>query len=136
MSAPERPLPDINDVNLPYWESAKAHALALPVCVRCGHTYYPMTRHCPRCLGTESEWRKVAGTGTLVTWNVMHQVYDQAFAAMAPYIVAVVQLTEGPQLVTNLVNTDGAALHVGLPLTVQYLKISNDVTLPVYSPSA
>ena len=136
MSTIERPLPDINDVNLPYWESAKAHALALPVCLRCGHTYYPMTSYCPRCLAAESEWRQVAGTGTLVTWNVMHQVYDKSFEDVAPYIVAVVQLTEGPQLVTNLVNTTADALHIGLPLTLGYLKISEEVTLPVYSPSA
>lgn len=135
MSTLERPLPVLNDANGPYWESARERRLRLPQCSKCSRYFYPLTPRCPSCLSAELRWQEVSGRGTLVTWNVMHQVYDKAFADLAPYVVGVVQLAEGPKVISNIVDCDPAVLRTGLPLQLSYLEVNDEVTLPVYYPT-
>jgi uncharacterized OB-fold protein len=136
MTTLERPLPIVNEANALYWQSARAHQLRLPKCGACDRFFYPLTPRCRHCLAADAVWTTVSGDATLVTWNVMHQVYDKAFEELAPYPVAVVRLAEGPQVVTNIVGADPAALQAGMPLRLDYLDINDEITLPVYAPAS
>jgi uncharacterized OB-fold protein len=66
----------------------------------------------------------------------MHQVYDESFADLAPYVVAVVELSEGPKVVATVMTEDTSLLRAGLPLRLDYLDVSPELTLPVYLPAA
>jgi uncharacterized OB-fold protein len=139
MTAPtayEKPLPVKTAENAPYWDSAKAHALELPRCGACGTFRYPPTPFCPRCLSDETEWRAVSGRGTVYSYIVVHQRYDPSFAEDLPYNVAVVELEEGPRLVTNVVGIDNKDLRIGMPVTITYEDITEEFTLPKFKPDA
>ena len=134
MTELERPLPITNEANAPYWASARARKLQLPRCEECHSFFYPLTLRCRACLSGNVAWTAVSGDASLVTWNVMHQIYDKSFAELAPYIVGVVKLAEGPQMVTSIVGTDAANLRAGLPVKLEYLEVTSEITLPVYRP--
>jgi uncharacterized OB-fold protein len=131
-TAYEKPLPIKTADNARYWESAKAHALELPRCGQCGTFRYPPGSCCPRCLSDEVDWQPVSGRGTIYSFIVVHQRYDPSFAGDLPYNVAVVQLEEGPRLVTNIVGIPNDALTIGMTVQVTYDDVTEELTLPKF----
>ena len=98
----DAPKPDVNDTSRPYWDALREGHLVIQRC-RCGHAFLPARRHCPQCLQPDPQWERASGKGTLVSWVVYHTAYHPAFEARLPYNVALVQLAEGPRLLTNIV---------------------------------
>lgn len=103
------PQPDSNPRSEPYWQGLKAGRLLIQECRGCGHRWLPAREHCPQCLSGEAEWVPSAGRGRIVSWVVYHTAYDDAFAGRVPYDVTLVELDEGPRLLTNIVDGDGGA---------------------------
>lgn len=136
MSAPavEPILPIVTPENAPYWRSAREHALKLPYCLACEQSFYPPQHRCPACLSDRVDWRPVSGRAQVYSWIVMHQVYDPSFKDRAPYIVAVVKLDEGPQLVTNLVNCPRESVRLGMSVRAVYADVAGDVALVYFEP--
>lgn len=80
----------------------------------CGNRWLPPRMHCPRCLGAQWSWKDACGRGTLTSWVVYHVAHDESVAGKLPYNVAIVELQEGPRLITNILHhPDGAVLTVG-----------------------
>lgn len=77
-------------------------------CGACGNAWLPPRDACPGCLSPEWRWEEAGGTGRLVSWVVYHRAYHPAFADRVPYNVALVELDEGPRLITNVIDVDGA----------------------------
>ena len=96
-----RPAPE----SAPYWEAAKAHHLMLPRCHTCGQFWFPPSQRCAHCLSADFGWEDVSGRGRIYSFVVFHRVYHPAFEADVPYVVAIVELDEGPRLLTNIVGT-------------------------------
>jgi len=97
------PAPEINEVNRPYWEALGQGRLTFQRC-HCGHAWLPARRECPQCLSDRIHWEQAGGKGKLVSWVVYHIAYNDAFKDRLPYNVAVVELDEGPRLITNIVD--------------------------------
>ena len=131
----DKPLPAISDENAPYYESLKQHAMRLQRCTNCRAFRYPASSHCPHCLSEQAEWTPVSGRGTVYSWIVMHQIYDPAFKAEAPYNVAIVELAEGPRLTTNIVDCSNDVIQIGMPLVVAYDDVSEQITLAKFRPA-
>ena len=127
-------LPVISDDNKPYWKSAREHALTVPFCGACNAAFYPAQSRCPRCLRDGVEWRRVSGRGTVYSWVVVHQVYDPSFAGRIPYVVATVELEEGPRLITNIVNCAADAVRANLPVRIVYKDVTDEVALVQFEP--
>ncbi len=130
----ERILPNVTEENAPYWRSARSHALQLPFCMSCERAFYPVQRRCPRCLGDRLEWRPVSGRARVYSWVVDHQVYDQSFAGRIPYIVAVVELEEGPRLVTNIVNCSPGDVRRDVAVRFVYEDVDDEIALVYFEP--
>ena len=107
-------LPAITQANRGFWEYARRGVLALPHCRACGHVWYPPSPGCPRCLGSDVEFRAVSGRARLWSWIVMHRKYLKEFPP--PYIVAFVELKEGPMLVSTIVDSTAEELKCDAPL--------------------
>jgi uncharacterized protein len=135
MTTPDKPLPELTDETRPFWESAKAHALALQRCTACGQFRYPPTPYCPRCLDDGVEWTPVSGRATVYSFVIMHQVYHPAFRDDVPYNVAAIEFEEGPRMYSNVVDCDNAALRVGMPVELVYDDVTDEVTLPKFRPA-
>lgn len=120
----------------PFWDAAQRHALELPFCRGCGKAHYYPRALCPHCLSPDLEWRQTSGRGTLHTFTVVHRGAKD-FPLGTPYVMAIVELEEGPRLMTNLVGVtpDPAALRIGMPVQVEFRDVTAQVTLPLFRPA-
>jgi uncharacterized protein len=113
----------------PFWEAAARGELVVQRCRSCGaHQFYPRP-FCLACDGDGLEWVATAGTGTVYALTTVHLRVDPALEP--PYAVAVVELDEGPRLVTNLV---GAPATIGDRVTVGWRERDGMPPLPVFEP--
>lgn len=130
---PGRPLPEINDLSRPFFEAARRGVLKIMRCARCGTYQLPGRLACDVCLSGELEWVEASGRGAVFSFVVMHQKYHPAFET--PYNVAVVELEEGPRLVTNVVGVQDEDLRVGMVVEAEFEEVSEEVALPVFRPA-
>lgn len=118
----------------PYWAAAAEDRLELPFCLQCQRHYWPAADRCVHCLSTEVTWRACSGMGTLYSYVVYHHAYSEALAQEVPYNVAIVELAEGPRLVTRIVGLAPGDLRVGLRVQVAFETLRG-VRAPVFRPS-
>jgi len=93
---------EITEQARPYWESLERGVLSFQKCSHCGNVWLPARDFCPQCLSDEWAWTPSRGHGRVTSWVVYHTAYDPAFKERLPYNVAIVELDEGPRLMTNL----------------------------------
>jgi uncharacterized OB-fold protein len=130
-----RALPAPDNASRHYWKSAAEGRLVVQRCTSCGaYQFYPRAL-CATCAG-ETEWVNASGRGTLYTYTIIRQNRSEAFAALSPYAVGIVELEEGVRMMTNIVDCDVEQLQVGMALEVLLLKASDDVGLPFWRPVA
>jgi uncharacterized OB-fold protein len=135
MAATAKPIPAITPEMRPFYEGTRHHELRLQRCRGCGALRFPARAVCSECLSAESEWVAVSGRGAIYSFNIMHQVYHPGFADAVPYAVVLVQLDEGPRIISNLVGVDAHAVRIGMPVRVVFERLSDDVTLPKFTPA-
>jgi uncharacterized OB-fold protein len=125
------PTPDTQ----PYWDAARNHQLTLQECLSCRRFYFYPRDHCPVCLGREVRWRAVSGRGFLYTYVIAHHPAP-GFEADAPYVIAVVELEEGPRMMANIVGIepDPALLELDMPLEVVFTE-RGPMTVPNFRPT-
>lgn len=119
-----------------YWAAARRHELTLPYCPECRAFHYYPRAACPHCLSGALEWRRVSGRGRLHTFTVVHRG-PKDFPLGTPYVLAIVELDEGPRLMTNLVDVpaDPAHLPIGMPVEVVFMDVSDTAALPHFRPA-
>ena len=130
-----KPLPSPLSFERPYWEHAKAHRLALQRCSSCGTFRFPASPVCAECDADEYEWTPTGGKGKLLSWVVFHRSYFPSFEREVPYNVALVQLDEGPVLVSNIVGTDNTSLRSGMRLAVTFEDVTSEFSIPKFTPA-
>lgn len=109
----------LTPLNQPYWDALRAGRLDFQRCRRCGHPWLPPREECPRCLEADWGWETASGRGRVISWVVYHHPPNDAFAARVPYNVAIVELDEGPRLITNLLRTDVVEPRIEAPVELQ-----------------
>ena len=100
------PLPEPTPLSQPYWDALTAGRLTFQRCRNCDHAWLPPRAECPECLAAEWNWVQASGKGRVISWVIYHHAYHQAFKERLPYNVALVELDEGPRLITNIVNPE------------------------------
>lgn len=130
--APRRPVPVATPETRHYWEGTAAGELRLQRCRACARAYFPPQPCCPRCTGDDVEVVVASGRGTLHSYVIAHRA-PPGFEV--PRVIAVVELAEGPRLLTNIVGVapDPAALPLDLPVEVTF-EVVDEVALPVFRP--
>lgn len=128
MNTYNKPLPKIDDLTRPYWEFARQHRLSVQRCTHCGHRHFPPSPVCPACLSDDQSWQVVSGRGALMTWCEFHRAYWPAFSADLPYNVCVVQLAEGPRVVSNLL-APVPKLWRGMPVQAVFDDVTPEISL-------
>ncbi len=126
-----RPAPE----SLPFWEGARAHKLLLPRCNACGKFWFPPSRRCPHCLSSDFVWAETSGRGRIYSFVVFHRVYHPAFEGDVPYVVAIVELDEGPRLLSNIVGTPPDDVRCDMRVRVMFEDL-DDVTIPKFAVAA
>jgi hypothetical protein len=136
VSAPEKPLPQVTPAMAPFWEAARRHELVVQRCRGCGARRFPARELCSQCLSREAEWERVSGRGTVFSVAVVHQALHPGFAAEVPYAVVVVELEEGPRMISNLLGVAPHEIRIGLPVEVVFEDVTPEITLPKFRPRA
>ena len=106
-------LPTPDDSTQPWWDATAEGRLLVVHCADCDEVHYYPRPFCPRCGGDSVSWEEASGDATLYTWSVVHQNDLPPFGQKVPYVAAVVDLAEGPRMMTNVVGCDFEDLHVG-----------------------
>ena len=102
------PAPERDALNAAYWDHLAQGQLSYQHCNACGHAWLPARSECPGCLAADWCWQAAAGGAKLISWVVYLMPYHPAFANRLPYAVAVVELDEGPRLISNVIGIDDA----------------------------
>ncbi|HZR83493.1 MAG TPA: Zn-ribbon domain-containing OB-fold protein [Candidatus Binatia bacterium] len=105
-------------------------------CDDCGTWRHPPRVLCPRCASERWQWARSSGRGTLFSWTITHQPLVPGFGDRVPYAVAVVELEEGPRLVTGLRGIALRDLAIGVPVEVAFEKLSDALGLHYFRPRA
>lgn len=133
-----RPIPVPSPETKPFWEAAKRHELWLQKCHDCGlHYFYPRSL-CPGCWSPSVSWEKVSGRGTVYTYAINYRPGAPGFVEECPYVTAIVELREGPRLLTNLVGIapDPQKIRIGMEVEVIFEDITEEIALPKFRPAA
>jgi uncharacterized OB-fold protein len=130
-----KPLPEIDDINRPFWDATRRGELRLQRCQDCSHVWYPAGTNCPKCLSTSFEWRPMSGRGTVWSFIVYHHCWHRGFEKEIPYNVAMIQLEEGPIVITNIVDVKNETIKVGMPVKVVFEHATDEVTLFKFKPA-
>lgn len=101
---PPIPIPDVTPLTKTYWSGLEAGELRFQRCDNCGNVWLPARAECPRCLQDSWTWQASSGRGRLISWVVYHRAFHDAFTDRVPYNVALVELDEGPRLLSNLID--------------------------------
>jgi uncharacterized OB-fold protein len=111
-----------------FFDAASRNELVLKVCKHCGQALPPEAAACTTCGHSRLTWTKAAGTGTLVTWTVVHTAPNAAFTDLVPYTVGVVELTEGPWLYGRVVGEP----VVGMALRAEFRHSEGGESYPIF----
>ncbi|MDX3226379.1 Zn-ribbon domain-containing OB-fold protein [Streptomyces sp. ME19-01-6] len=139
--APRFDLPEIDAFTRPYWDAAARGHLLIRRCTDCGRAHHYPREFCPRCWSEHVIWERASGRATLYTWSVVHRNDLPPFGARVPYTAAVVELAEGPRMMTELVGCAGPDLRVDMELRVDFRAPDGDVShegapaIPVFRPA-
>lgn len=129
-----RPLPTINADNKEFWTGCRQHELRFQKCEECTHVRWPASLICPECHSRDAEWIVSSGSGVVYTYVVYHVAYHASFRDELPYIVAVVELEEGPHMVTNIVGCNPDEVVCDMPVEVTWDDITDEFSLPKFKP--
>jgi uncharacterized OB-fold protein len=133
------PVPD--EDGAPFWEYAARGELRIQACASCGELRFPPRPCCPYCASFTGEWRRMSGRGRIWSYVVPHPPLLDAYAALAPYNVVLVELTDAPpriRLVGNVVTGPDAGLdsvapdriRIGAPVRVVFAEQAPGVVVP------
>lgn len=135
MTDVRRDLPTVEDETRPFWDASREHRFLIARCHACGRAHHYPRPFCPFCWSEDVAWEDASGRATLYTYSTVH-VNDMApFAGQLPYVAAVVELDEGPRVMTRIVDADPEQLHIGMALEVGFVDLSPEITAPVFRPA-
>lgn len=135
MSAPvAKPLPVVQPWARPFWEAAREQRLVLQHCNACGRAIHYPRIACPHCGAEDLGWREASGRGTIYSYTVVESNAPSAFIAEMPFVVAVIRLEEGVQMLSNIVECDPAELVCDQPVEVVFEVLNEEFTLPKFRP--
>jgi len=128
-----KPIPQPTPETQDFWDGTKAGELRLQRCTACSNVYFPPRPFCPKCASRNVESFVSSGKGRLSTY-VINTRPAPGFEADAPYAIAVVELNEGPRLMTSIVGVAQTpeTLPIDAPVEVAFESVSEAISLPKF----
>jgi uncharacterized OB-fold protein len=126
-----RPLPDRGGAGAEYWASAGRRELLLPSCDACRAIFWPARSVCPSCGSGPIGWTRASGRGTIHTFTIVRQTPDPYFKNLVPYVVAMIDLDEGPRVMSNVVGSGAIDVTIGTRVKVQF-EVHGEIGIPLF----
>ena len=135
MAAPGvKPVPVPTKETQPYWDGCKQHELRVQKCTACSHHQFYPRLYCTTCMSDRVEWVKTSGRAKVLSFTIIYRPVTQAFAGNVPYVVALVTLDEGPQMMTNIVGCEPEKVNIGMPVQVTFDDWTEEISVPKFKP--
>ncbi len=117
-----------------FWDGTLEGELRLQRCDDCSNVYFPPRPFCPSCASRKVSMFKASGKAKLYSYIIHHR---PAPGFTPPYSIAVVELDEGPRMMTNIVDCPQTpeALTLDMPLEVKFEKLDDIIALPLFRPA-
>jgi len=117
-----------------FWEGTRQGRLILQKCEGCSHVYFPPRPFCPECNCRDVSLVDASGRASLHSYVISH-LATPGFEP--PFAIAVVELEEGPRMMTNIVNVPQTpeALMLDMALSVTFKTLSDDISLALFEPA-
>jgi uncharacterized OB-fold protein len=131
----KRPLPKPTPETEHFWEGCRSGELLLQSCDDCSKTYFPPRPFCPACGSRCVSVKPASGKATLYSYVINHR--PRPDFGEEPHSIAVVELAEGPRMMTNIVDCPQTpeALVLDMPLEVTFETASDTISLPKFKPA-
>jgi len=127
------PAPAVNPETREFWDATAQDRLLLRRCRDCGAVIWYPRAICPECASLNTEWFPAAGRGRIYSYTVNHRG-EGAYTGLPPFVLAYVELDEGPRMMTNIVGADPAGLTIGMPVEVTFHDTGDGAALPRFQP--
>ena len=131
-ATPRYPVPQPTTFTQGFWDACQREVLEVYACSDCGHLFLPGGPSCPSCWSANLKMQPVSGCGEIFSFVEYQRTYHPAIPA--PYIVALVELDEGPRLISNIVECPVDDVTIGMRVQVRFEK-EGDFVLPRFEPS-
>jgi uncharacterized OB-fold protein len=131
-----KPIPVPTPETQVFWDKAREHELWIQRCNACDHAYFYPRSECPHCLSSDVAWIHASGRGTLYSYMINHRL-PPGFREEGPYAIAIVELDEGPRMMSNIVGIANTPenLVLDMPLEVVFEDITDEISLPKWRPA-
>lgn len=130
-----KPLPEPSLVSQPFWDGLREGRLRIQRSRTTGQwVFYPRAVS-PFGAGDELEWQDASGRGTVYTFTIARRPTAPQWEGETPYVIAIVELAEGPRLITNIIGCDPGSVRIGMPVVAAYTRATDDITLLHFRPA-
>ncbi|HEU5228175.1 MAG TPA: Zn-ribbon domain-containing OB-fold protein [Ktedonobacteraceae bacterium] len=130
-----KPLPVVTDESRPFWDGCRQGKLLLQYCGQCQrYQFYPRL-YCMQCGAETPGWVESSGRGIIYSYTIIRQSKAPEFMHDTPYNIAIVQLEEGPRLMSNIVDVEPTNLRVDLPVQVVFDAVTENISIPRFRPA-
>jgi uncharacterized OB-fold protein len=133
MSDLDWPRPSPTPLSRPFWDAANEDRFVLQKCGNCSKYRWTPQILCTNCLSEDFEWVEASGDGVVYSYTIVHRPPLLAFTA--PYTLAVVELKEGPLMLTHMVDTPPGTLKVGDPVKIAFTRLDDEINLYTFKPA-
>jgi len=127
-------LPTVEPDTATWWASLSRGVIQVERCRSCDDVHlYPRT-FCPRCWSDDVELEPASGRASLYSFSVVHMMDLPPFGARVPYVVGIVELEEGPRLMTNIVGVQPTDVAIGMALRLKVRPLTDDLSAADFEP--
>jgi uncharacterized OB-fold protein len=131
----EHPQPAADWETRAYWEGCGRHQLVLQRCQSCGTVQHRPRAMCVSCFADDIVHFVASGRGTVHTFSIIEQNQAPPFRDACPYVLAYVELEEGPRVMTNIVGCEASEVSIGQSVVVDYQDRDEGFAVPRFRPA-
>jgi len=127
------PLPRPTALSQPYWDACREGRLVVQRCADCATCVFIPQVRCTACQSDRLQWSECSGRGTVYSYTVVHRAPRPQFTT--PLTVAIIELEEGWHTLTNILDCPPREVTIGMPVVVDFRRMSDTITLPYFVPA-
>ena len=133
MEKASQPLPIPNPDTELFWQGCARGQLLLQRCQSCREYRHPPSPICHGCLSSDHEWVEASGSGKVYSFVTVHESL-RGSGFEVPYVVAIVELDEGPHVLSNVLGITSERVQIGMPVQVFFEQVTDEISLPKFKP--
>jgi uncharacterized OB-fold protein len=130
----KRPFLPTTPASDPYWSFLQQGELRVQKCTTCEQLVFYPRDICPHCSGLEFTWERLSGQGMVYSFTVIRRPLLPEFAAIAPYVYAIIEMEEGIRLASTIIDCPVEDVFVGMPVVAVYNEEDSDRKVLLFKP--